>query len=350
MPSAPDSNHPPIIPLAREPGGRPLAVPENAAAWRVRRHTGGRPRIVLGVDKQPIHVPLGYTIADLEDILTPGVYRLDIVDAKGEPLDFTVAIELGQYRNAGGPIEIDEPEASANIQPMLPATASDTRFVLEANVRATQMAFQHNAKTLELGFRMAETLRDGVKVLAEAQADWLKGLASSKGFFRQAAPPLLSPPEAPRNDQEEEEGEDIEPEQPPSLLKQFEPMIAAVVTQVITSLMTGTSSGSGGLKETLKDALDWQKAAAKGGTEREVIDIPSVTPTTMELPPISPTEMAHFIAIQSALDAEEAALAREVAAQLSPQELRGWFAELKQLAVPDAVVRIRSLVAKKPAA
>ncbi len=349
MPSAADSNHLPLVPLARDPGGQPLAVPENAAGWRVRRHTGGRPRIVLGVDKQPIHVPLGYTIADLEDILAPGVYRLDIVDAKGEPLDFTVAIELGQYRNAGAPIEIDEPEASA-IQPMLPATASDTRFVLEANVRATQMAFQHNAKTLELGFRMAETLRDGVKVLADAQADWLKGLASSKGFFRSAATPMLPPPEAPRNDQEEEEVEYVEPEQPPSLLKQFEPMIAAVVTQVITSLMTGSSAGSGGLKETLKDALDWQKAAAKGKTEREVIDVSSVTPTTMELPPISPTEMAHFIAIQSALDAEEAALAREVAAQLSPQELRGWFAELKQLAVPVAVARIRALVAKKPAA
>ena len=49
-------------------------------------------------------------------------------------------------------------------------------------------------------------------------------------------------------------------------------------------------------------------------------------------------------------NAEESALAREVAARLSPQELRGWFAELKQLAVPDAVARIRSLVAKKLAA
>ena len=32
------------------------------------------------------------------------------------------------------------------------------------NVRATQMAFQHNQNTLELGLRMAETLRDGVEV------------------------------------------------------------------------------------------------------------------------------------------------------------------------------------------
>jgi len=161
---------------------------------------------------------------------------------------------------------------------------------------------------------------------------------------------MLPPPEAPRNEQEEHEDEDSEAEQPPSLLKQFEPMIAAVVTQVVTSLMTGASSGSGGLKETLKDALDWQKAAAKGKTERDVIDVSSVTPKTIELPPISPTEVAHFLAIQSALDFEEATLAREVAAQLSPEELRGWLAELKRITVPDAVAKIRTLIAKKPAA
>ncbi|MEJ7599239.1 MAG: hypothetical protein WKG01_15140 [Kofleriaceae bacterium] len=349
MPSPAESNHPTVVPLARDSEGRALDVPECAAAWRVRRHTRGRPRIVLGVDKQPMQLPLSYTVADLEDILSPGAYRLDLIDVKGGPLDFTVAIELGEYRNAGALIVSEEPEAST-IHPILATTGSDTRFVLEANVRSTQMAFQHNAKTLEFGLRMAETLRDGVKVLADAQADWLKGLASSKGFFRHAAAPMLPAPGAANDDQEEEQVEDVETEQPPSLLKQFEPMIAAVVTQVITSLMSGSSSGSGGLKETLKDALDWQKAAAKGKAEREVIDVPSVTPETMELPPFSPTEMAHFIAIQSALDREEAALAREVAAQLSPQELRGWFTELKQLAVPDAVAKIRALVTKKPAA
>jgi len=352
MPTPAESNRPPAIPLARDSEGQPLDVPESAAAWRVRRHTRGRPRIVLGVDKQPMQLPLGYTIADLEDILTPGAYRLDLIDAKGELLDLTVAVELGEYRNAGASIEIDEPEAST-IQPILATNGSDTRFVLEANVRATQMAFQHNAKTLEMGLRMAETLRDGVKVLADAQADWLKGLASSKGFFRSVAPPLLPGPT--KNDTDEEQGDEddaafIEPEQPPSLLRQFEPMIAAVVTQVVTSLMSKTSSGSGGLKEKLKDALDWQEAAENGRAEREVIDVPSATPKAMELPPISPTEMVHFTAIQSALDADEATLAREVAAQLSPQELRGWLAELTQLTVPDAVTKIRALLAKKPAA
>ena len=63
------------------------------------------------------------------------------------------------------------------------------------------------------------------------------------------------------------------------------------------------------------------------------------------LPPIDPETMAHFIAIQSALKPEEAALARAVAADLSPAELRSWFDELKKLSVPQAVQKIRVLVA-----
>jgi hypothetical protein len=62
--------------------------------------------------------------------------------------------------------------------------------------------------------------------------------------------------------------------------------------------------------------------------------------------------MAHFFAIQAALTPDEARLARAIAAELSPDELRGWFAELKQLTVAEAVAKIRTLIsgAAKPAA
>src|SRR4051812_49162721 len=72
----------------------------------------------------------------------------------------------------------------------LPNTTSDVRLVLEANVRATQMAFIHNQRTLEIGLRMAETLRDSVQVLATSQADWIKSISSARGFFRNAGQPL----------------------------------------------------------------------------------------------------------------------------------------------------------------
>ena len=60
--------------------------------------------------------------------------------------------------------------------------------------------------------------------------------------------------------------------------------------------------------------------------------------------------MSHFIAIQSALAPAEAALARQVAAELSPAELRAWIDELSALSVPDAVAKIRSFIGAKPKA
>jgi hypothetical protein len=64
------------------------------------------------------------------------------------------------------------------------------------------------------------------------------------------------------------------------------------------------------------------------------------------MPPMNPKTMAHFIAIQAALKPAEAAMAREVAGELSPTELRAWFDELQKLSVADAVTKIRALIGK----
>src|SRR5580698_100633 len=102
----PNPQRPLLCPLARDVDGNPFELPQHASAWRIRRQTGGRPRIVLGADKQPMLVPLGFTIVDLEDILAPGSYRLDIVDGKGEPIpDLTVPVSINQLRNADDAVE-----------------------------------------------------------------------------------------------------------------------------------------------------------------------------------------------------------------------------------------------------
>jgi len=159
---------PSIAPLARDADGNLIELPDGAVGWRIRRQTGGRPRLVLDSRKQPMLFSLDYTIADVEDVLAPGSYLLDAVDKNGEPLGVTVAVSIGMPRNA----ESVEPETeSVDSTPLvvpttLLNTTSDVRLVLEANVRATQMAFIHNQRTLETGLRMAETLRDSVQVLA----------------------------------------------------------------------------------------------------------------------------------------------------------------------------------------
>src|SRR5690349_20362781 len=198
---------PKTCPLARDPDGHPIELPSTAVGWRVRRQTGGRPRIMLGADKQPMQLPLGYTVVDLEDILAPGAYRLDVVDQKGDALGVTIPVSIGQIRNADGGEDEDEPVAVATT---LPSTSNETRLVLEANVRATQMAFLHNQKTLELGLRMAETLRDGVRVMAESQSDWIKSLAGARGFFRNMR--ALPAPETAPSPEDEKPVETVEDE------------------------------------------------------------------------------------------------------------------------------------------
>jgi len=69
-----------------------------------------------------------------------------------------------------------------------------------------------------------------------------------------------------------------------------------------------------------------------------------------EWQPIPARLLSHFISIQSSLDPHEAALARDIAAGLTPAELFAWLDELGQLSTADAVKRLRALFAKKDAA
>lgn len=41
---------PPHPPLAHDVRGLPIAVPDGAAGWRIKRQTAGRPKVVLGPD------------------------------------------------------------------------------------------------------------------------------------------------------------------------------------------------------------------------------------------------------------------------------------------------------------
>jgi hypothetical protein len=133
----------------------------------------------------------------------------------------------------------------------------------------------------------------------------------------------------------------------------------ALVAQVVPMLVM--SLGSGKLKmPDLSAALDWRKATpeakklpkAKGtprpdgpGDASAQAAEPTPTAPSAEPAPIDPQMMAHFIAIQSALKPDEAALARQVASELAPAELRSWIDELGKLSVPQAVQKIRVLIA-----
>src|SRR6476619_1490342 len=90
----------PVVPLARARDGTPIPLPDGGSACRVRRHTGGRPRLHLNGSKQPMQLSLSYTMADLDDILPPGSYKVDLVDRSGMALGLTIDVEVGTLRNA----------------------------------------------------------------------------------------------------------------------------------------------------------------------------------------------------------------------------------------------------------
>ena len=80
-------------------------------------------------------------------------------------------------------------------------------------------------------------------------------------------------------------------------------------------------------------------------SELELEPVPeSSTEAIAELPMLDPAAIAHFVAIQGALTFREGMLARALAAELSPSEMRAWLAELRRLSVPDAVAKIREVL------
>lgn len=331
-----------------------------------------------------MRLPLTYTEADLEEILAPGTYRLDFINQRGELLEAAVQITIGQIEDEG-----DEEDGEGVLEPApmmmatLPPSTSDTRLVLEANIRATQMAYQHNQRTLELGLQMADTLRQGVQVLVEAQAEVMKSMSSARGFFRNAAPPVMltappPPPEPARRrseredesdeeDEEEEEYDEPAPQQS-AWMENLQPVIATVAAEIMKALLGSKGSGGsggGGLK--LQELLDWRRAALGAGAEAggKSDDAPpapsagSVAPAPAPLAPSvqeqlsDPAALQHVVAVLGKLTPEERTMAQALSNELSEEERAKWFQQLRRLSVDEAAEKVRGIVGKlvkKPAA
>jgi hypothetical protein len=240
------------VPLARNSNG-PIDVPEEANHWRIRRHTGGRPRLVLGVDKQPLRLPLTMNEADLEDVLGPATYRLDLCDQAGNHLDVTVLITIGEPAASDAPKEADDrdPYPVPSVAP-LPSMGSELRLILEAHIRAMSASFQHNERTLTTALRATDSLREGVRVLADAQAEWIKSIAGAKGYLRNAAAAPAVLPSAPPNvqavsDEDDEGHEDEEDEdEPPFWGDSLAKTASEVVPPLVMYFMQKKSSDAAG--------------------------------------------------------------------------------------------------------
>lgn len=307
--------------------------------------------------------PLHYSIADAEEILTPGTYRLDLVDAKGELLDITVPITIGALRNSNeNPRpDPDDEHATEVVSTRLPASSSDVRLVLEANIRATQLAFQHNERTLTASLRMADTLREGVHVLAESQADWIKDVASSRGFLRNAAPPALLVPPAPIESHTDDEEDDDTSYEPPKEERLIEFGMAAMtlVNNLIETFRGGsktagpTTAAKTSTGFDLRSLLDWRRAAPQTeSTQREInADAASTSPADlMRLVASLPPELvAKLQAVREHLTPGEQARLVPLLMAIGPDELPAVATELMPKSIDEIAAIFRAQLAKRAA-
>ncbi len=303
--------------LAFNANGESFEVPATVTGWRVRRmKPRGAPELVYGRDGRPLTIGIESEMNDLRDAVSGvlGRYRLDPINDEGKCIDTVPAAY----------IQVVKPERNGAGHD----TSSGTAIRVSDDDNTVREAMRLNTE-------LAKAVIDRFPQMVEAAATLLRA-ADGAGL-------PARPPSAPT----EEEDENDDPAAPPGGFD-----LNALIAQVVPMLVMSLGSGKVKLPQ-LAEVVDWRKASAKSASTSkqtrpdgpgDVATPPTETASADGLP-LDPQTMAHFIAIQSALKPEEAALAREVAGNLGPTELRSWFDELSKLSVPQAVQKIRVLIA-----
>lgn len=302
--------------LAFNINGEAFEVPPQATGWRVRKmRAKGSPEVVYAREGQPLVLPISAEIDDLRaEVDTTGRYRLDLVDQNNKAIEGAPS----GYVQVNVDIQPSASEAPSTSRTAALGTQSDN-IVLEA---------------MRMQSMIAVSVVERFPHMMEAAATLLR---AADGAGLPARPPMAI--ESATDDDEEND----EDEQVPG----FD--LNTLIAQMVPVIVAGFSSGKLKMPD-LGSMFDWRKAAKKAKAPSDDVGPThqAATSTTAETPaPLDPAAMAHVVAIQSALDPHEVAYVRDVARELNPAELRGWLDELSKLSVPDAIVRIRGLIAGK---
>lgn len=304
--------------LAFNINGEAFEVPANATGWRVRKmRAKGSPEVVYAREGQPLVLPID---ADMEalraEVDTNGRYRLDLVDQNNKAIPTAPS---GYVQINLDTAVLSESTAGTSSAALLPPSDN---IAIEA-LRTQAM--------------IAQSVVERFPQMMEAAAMLLR---AADGAGLPARPPM-----AVADDDEDGDASDEASAKQPG----FD--VNALLAQLAPLLVAGITSGKIKVPG-LASLFDWRKAKP---TSEPRVAAPAIAESSakaavkpapaVELPPLDPATMQHFIAIQSALAPDEAVLARAVAAELAPAQLREWFDELKKLTVPDAVAKIRTLIA-----
>jgi hypothetical protein len=158
---------------------------------------------VVGADGQPSRFPLELTHDELLDACGPGKYRLEALDEFGNALACVTSVTVGlPEAPVGGELVGNNNQRSY--------ASNDIRIALET---IAQLSRAHS---------------ESLQSLANAQADWIKTLATSKQIPRNTAMPFASAPTAASSDGDAGES--------PSWFKLLQPAMPAIATAVIRNL------------------------------------------------------------------------------------------------------------------
>jgi hypothetical protein len=287
--------------LAFNVNGEAFEVPETAAGWKVKRMKAkGAPEVVYGRDGLPLVLARDAGIDDLKsEVDQPGRYRLDLVDDNNKPLE---GIGAGYV----------------HVHTVAPAAESTPR-----GGTITTPSSDATIEAMRLNSELARSVIDRFPQMMEAAAVLLRA-ADGAGLPSRE-------PRVEANDGDDEQAD------APAVSPTFE-LINNLVAQIVPVIVT-TLASKGTPK--LGAVLDWRKA--KPAIDTPVASAPKPT-APMELPSLEPAVLAKVMQIQAALTPAEQTRARMLAAELSPTELREWFAELSALDVPAALAKIRSVI------
>ncbi len=198
---------------------------------------------------------------------------------------------------------------------------------------------------------MAETLRDGVQVLADAQADILKSVASSRGFLRNAQPATLAlPPPKPANPDDDDEDDEDDAENEVSSDDKNEKLMAfgmaamTLVSNLVETFRGGQRTTTGQPAPATKASgfdfaslLDWRRAAPQPA---------ATTPTSVEPIVSRPASAADMLRFINALPAELRDKLAAVRSQLTPDEQHRLFPLVMAIAPEDLPTIVAELTPK----
>lgn len=341
--------------LAFNLNGEPFELPPAAVGWRVRRIKGrGAPEVVYSRDGVPLIVPIDTDIDDLRDAVRgEGRFRLDPVDEHNRMIPQAPA----------GYVCVQPSESASELAPLASRTPSDN-VAIEA---------------MRMNTELARTIIDRFPMMMESAAALLRA-ADGAGLPAREPRSVGEPGEGSveQSDQDEEGVEDSAPKGMMGLLEKLVPIVLPSIVSAIAGGKLKIPGGVGALFDCRKASSHaWTEAAAtashatttpggapapgprdpapaassrtpsnngRAGARTGAEATPAAAAVPSNLPTIDQADMMHFTAILNALSLRERMYAQALAAELSPDELRSWIAELKQLSVADAVTKIRAVL------